>query len=35
VSLLPPDLHHAISQVEGKNTAPIERAANEVAANDI
>jgi len=39
-SLPSPDLHHAISQVEGENTAPIERAttvidANEVAANDI
>jgi len=39
---IPPstDLHHAISQVEGENSAPIERAtavidANEAAANDI
>ncbi len=39
-SLPPPDLHHATSQVEGENTAPIGRAttvidANEVVANGI
>jgi hypothetical protein len=35
VSLPPPDLHHAISQVEGKNTAPIERATAAIDANEV
>ncbi len=35
MSLPPPDLHHAISQVEGKNTAPIERATAAIDANEV